>query len=78
MLGMPMESALNLLSVPESVQSALLQRSGTLGQLLTLVQACESSDDVAFDRAAGALQLSSAQINGAHLQALAWADHISD
>ena len=78
MLGMPMESALNLLSVPEAVQAALLQRQGTLGQLLSLAQACESSDDAAFDRAAGALQLSSAQINGAHLQALAWADHISD
>ena len=78
MLGMPMESALNLLSVPEPVQAALLQHEGILGQLLKLTQACESSDDHAFDRAAGALHLSSAQINGAHLQALTWADHLSD
>ena len=31
-----------------------------------------------FDRAAGLLHLTSQQINFAHLQALAWADHISD
>lgn len=77
MLGMPMESALHLLSVPDAVQDALLQHQGTLGQLLSLAQACESSDDDAFDRAANSLQLSSAQINGAHLQALAWADHLT-
>ena len=78
MLGMPMEDALSLLHVPESVEEALLHRTGTLGNLLSLAQACESNDDDAFDRAAHALQLSSAQINGAHLQALAWADHVAD
>ena len=78
MLGMPMEDALSLLHVPETVEAALLHRTGVLGNLLSLAQACESNDDDAFDRAAAALQLSSAQINGAHLQALAWADHIAD
>ena len=78
MLGMPMQDALSLLHVPETVEEALLQRTGVLGNLLSLAQACESNDDDAFDRAAAALQLSSAQINGAHLQALAWADHIAD
>ncbi|MDD2713707.1 MAG: HDOD domain-containing protein [Simplicispira sp.] len=76
MLGLPMESALKLISVPEAVQAALLHHTGMLGNLLILVQACESNDDDAFDRAAGVLRLSSQQINGAHLQALAWADHI--
>ena len=78
MLGMSMKEALSLLHVPETVEEALLQRTGVLGNLLSLAQACESNDDDAFDRAAAALQLSSAQINGAHLQALAWADHIAD
>ena len=73
-----MKEALSLLHVPETVEEALLQRTGVLGNLLSLAQACESNDDDAFDRAAAALQLSSAQINGAHLQALAWADHIAD
>ena len=78
MLGMPMQSALGLLHVPQPVEEALLQRTGVLGNLLSLAQACESNDDDAFDRAAAALNLSSQQINGAHLQALAWADHIGD
>ncbi len=78
MLGLPMASALNLLSVGGSVEAALLRHEGTLGQLLRLAKACESNDDAAFDSAAGSLHLSSAQINGAHLQALAWADHVSD
>ena len=78
MLGLPMESALGLLSVPDPVQEALLHRTGVLGHLLVLAQACESNDDDAFDRAASALRLSSQQINGAHLQALAWADHMGN
>ena len=78
MLSMPMESALGLLNVPEPVTAALLRREGFLGDLLTLAEACESSDDAVFDRTAGLLHLSSQQINYAHLQALAWADHLAD
>ncbi|MGP1628691.1 MAG: EAL and HDOD domain-containing protein [Giesbergeria sp.] len=78
MLGMPMESALRLISVPEPVAQALLHHEGPLGALLKLAEACESSDDAAFDHAAVALGLTSSQINGAHLQALAWADHLSE
>ena len=70
--------AKGLSSIEKLVEAALLHNSGTLGDLLSLAQACESNDDDAFDRAANALQLSSPQINGAHLQALAWADHIGD
>ncbi|QNP60846.1 EAL and HDOD domain-containing protein [Paenacidovorax monticola] len=78
MLGMPMESALGLLSVPEPVAAALLRREGVLGELIALAEACESSDDAVFDRAAATLHLSSQQINWAHLQALAWADHVTE
>ena len=78
MLSMPMESALGLLNVPEPVAAALLRREGFLGDLLTLAEACESSDDASFDRTAGLLHLSSQQINLAHLQALAWADQLGD
>lgn len=78
MLGMPMESALHLITVPEPVAQALLAHEGPLGALLRLAQACEHSDDTEFDHAASALGLSSSQINGAHLQALAWADHVTE
>lgn len=77
MLSMPLESALGLLHVPEPVRAALLRREGFLGDLLTLAEACESSDDVVFNRAATTLHLTSQQINLAHLQALAWADHLT-
>ena len=78
MLGMPMDEALKLLSVPEPVADALQHRQGPLGELLTLAEACESNDDAAFDRTAATLHLSSQQINFAHLQALAWVDHLID
>lgn len=78
MLSMPMDAAVGLLNVPEPVAAALLRREGFLGDLLTLAEACESSDDAAFDRTAGLLHLSSQQINFAHLQALAWADQLTD
>jgi len=78
MLSMPMEAAMGLLNVPDAVSAALLRREGFLGDLLTLAEACESSDDAVFNRAAGLLHLSSQQINLAHLQALAWADQLTD
>ena len=78
MLSIPMESALSLLTVPDAVAAALLRREGVLGDLLTLAEACESSDDAVFHKAAGTLHLTSQQINLAHLQALAWADQITE
>ena len=78
MLPMPLAAALALISVPETVSSALLHEEGPLAMLLMLAKACESSDDAAFDQAARSLSLSSTQINGAHLQALAWTDHLTD
>ena len=78
MLPLPLAPALELVGVPDAVSGALLQDKGPLATLLTLARACESSDDVAFDLAARSLALSSMQINGAHLQALAWTDHLTD
>ena len=60
------------------MSGALLRGEGPLAMLLTLAKACESSDDEAFDLAARNLELDSTQINGAHLQALAWTDHLTD
>lgn len=78
MLSIPMEAAIGLLNVPEASAAALLRREGFMGDLLTLAEACESSDDAVFHRAAGTLHLSSQQINLAHLQALAWADQLTE
>lgn len=77
MLPLPLEPALALVTVPEAVSAALLQGQGPLAPLLTLAKACESSNDAVFHQAAHGLQLSSTQINSAHLQALAWTDQLA-
>ena len=76
MLGIPMEQALEAITLPETITTALLQRTGLLAPLLELTIACESEDDAAFARLAEALVLTNHQINWAHLQALAWAEAI--
>ena len=77
MIGMPMEQALALLSLPPSVVDALNNNKGPYAPYLALAIACETGDDEAFFKASEALKLSSQQINWAHLQALAWSDHLA-
>ena len=77
MLGMPMDKALEAISLPESVVSALLLRRGVLAPFLALTIACETADDEAFANAANELSLSNRQVNWAHLQALAWAESLN-
>lgn len=78
MLGVPMAQALHQLPLPEVVTDALLHGTGRLAPFLELTVACERGEDEGFAHAARALQLSSHQINLAHLQALAWADTLLD
>ena len=77
MLGMPMASAVKLLSVSPSARQALVEHQGPLANLLALAQACESGNKQALDLAAAALQLDIGKINAAHLQALDWAKKVS-
>ena len=78
MLGMSLTKALESISLPETVVNALLHDTGVLAPFLDLAKACESADDAAFSKAADALQLTNQQVNWAHLQALAWAETLSD
>lgn len=78
LLGMPLPKALESISLPQPVIDALLRNEGTFAPFLTLTKACESGDEAAFAKAAEELQLSNHQINWAHLQALMWADEISE
>ncbi|SDP37710.1 EAL and modified HD-GYP domain-containing signal transduction protein [Rhodoferax sp. OV413] len=77
MLGMPLEQALELLSLPPAVTEALQHGTGIYGPMLALTKACESNDDEAFTAAANAMQFSNHHINMAHMEALAWADTLS-
>ncbi len=76
MTGVPLPRALDDLPLPDAVRDVLLSRHGVLAPFLELAQACEAADDAAFARAAGTLQLSSHQVNMAHLEALAWAEEL--
>ena len=76
MLGMPLDKALESVSLPATVVSALLDNDGALAPFLALAKACETGDEVAFAAAAEELQLSNHQVNWAHLQALIWADQL--
>jgi c-di-GMP-related signal transduction protein len=78
MLGMSMDAALSTLSLPQAVTDALLHKSGVLAPFLTLTIACETGDDKAFADSANALNLSSNQINLAHLEALSWAETLTE
>ena len=74
MLGLPMEQAVKLLTLPDEVIEALLHRTGPLGTYLRLTEACETGDEDVFRECSETLGLSSQEINWAHLQALAWSD----
>lgn len=76
MLGVPMERALESVSLPESVVETLLHNTGVFAPFLELAKACESGDDAVFARTSQALHLSNHQVNMAHLQALVWADDL--
>jgi c-di-GMP-related signal transduction protein len=77
MLGVSMEAALATLALPSLVSDALLRGTGPLAPFLELAIACETGDDASFTRAASALGLGNKQINWAHLQALDWAETLS-
>ncbi len=76
MLGIPLQQALALLSLPQAVTDAVLHRSGVFGEMLTLTVACENNDDARFAEAATLLGLDNHQINMAHMEALIWADNL--
>lgn len=77
MVGLPLAEVLEAISLPENVTNALLHQTGPLAPFLKLTLACEDVDDAAFAENALALQLTGHQVNWAHLQALAWAEHLT-
>lgn len=73
-LGEPLAATVQQLPLPTAVRDALLGRQGLYAPLLELAEACEGSDDAAFDHAAEALHLQRRTVHEAHLQALKWAN----
>ncbi|RJG01202.1 EAL and HDOD domain-containing protein [Noviherbaspirillum sedimenti] len=76
LLGMPMETVLENIPLTEQVNEALLKRQGIYGPFLTLAEACEQGNTGAIGALADSLFVSPAQVNEAHLSALAWAQSL--
>lgn len=76
LLGIPMEEVLASIQLSDDVVAALLSRSGKYGQYLALAEACELNSNL-VSSLAGALSLTPAEVNKAHLSALAWTQSIA-
>ncbi len=74
MLEMPMEQALDKLNLPDSVNEALLKRSGVYGPFLQLAEACEGPDADRIRTLADSLIMDPELINKCHIDALAWTE----
>jgi EAL and modified HD-GYP domain-containing signal transduction protein len=76
LLGIPMDEVLSSIQLSDEVVEALLTRSGKYGPYLALAEACELNSALVSSLAAS-LQLSPAEVNKAHLSALAWTQAVS-
>ncbi|MBK8016977.1 MAG: HDOD domain-containing protein [Betaproteobacteria bacterium] len=76
-LQMPMDQLVGQLNLSESVNDALTARSGLYGPILKLAESVEVPESGALEQAAGNMQLSAAQVNRLHLEALAWANKLA-
>jgi len=76
LLGLPMDKVLESIQLPDEVVKALKGRQGSYGPYLALAEACELNSKLAASLAES-LGLAPAEVNGAHLQALAWAQSVA-
>ncbi len=77
LFGMPLAEVLQALTISEELSQALLQRAGSLGQLLTLVEAAEHADLLALTRGLQALQIEVASYNQIQADAYLWMQAIA-
>jgi EAL and modified HD-GYP domain-containing signal transduction protein len=74
----PMKDIVARMSLQEEIEAALLQRSGDLGDLLSLCGEIESGDAVAVQKRLHSRPgLNADALNGAQLEALGWANSIA-
>jgi EAL and modified HD-GYP domain-containing signal transduction protein len=73
-----MEAVLKQVSLPPLVNEVLLHHQGKYAPYLDLAIACEQSDDANISALAEAIGLDSNQVNNLHLDALIWAQQVSE
>jgi EAL and modified HD-GYP domain-containing signal transduction protein len=76
LLGLPMKEVLDTIQLSDEVVRALLTRGGMYGPYLALAEACELNSNLVASLAAS-LNISPAEVNQAHLSALAWAQNVA-
>ncbi|AVR97614.1 EAL and HDOD domain-containing protein [Pseudoduganella armeniaca] len=76
LLGLPMKDVLETIQLSDEVVKALLERGGRYGPYLALAEACELNSTLVSSLAA-ALKISPADVNKAHLSALAWTQNVT-
>ncbi|MDZ7938649.1 MAG: HDOD domain-containing protein [Rhodoferax sp.] len=77
MLGCTLAEALSMLGLDGAITEALLKGQGKYMDLLAMAIACEIDDDVIFADAAKRLGLTNRDINIAQMEAIVWADAIT-
>jgi c-di-GMP phosphodiesterase len=79
LLGIPLTEVLKTLPVPEDVRAALLERSGTLGDMLRLTELVEQTDaDAIAEMLDTRPFLDANRVNAAYVEAIDWANRIGE
>jgi hypothetical protein len=76
LLGARLEVVLDQMHLPEAISDALLRREGVYGPFLELALACESDASPDLLAKAAALGVTTAKLNHAQIEALAFADSL--
>ena len=77
-MGMSMEKVLNQISLPAEITEAILSQRGPYAPYLALAIACEQVDQTSISTLAKAIGREVEEINAAHMEALLWAQQVSD
>ncbi len=79
LLGVPLSDVLKTLPLPDEVRLALLDRSGTLGDMLRLVELVEQTDVPAIAAMLSRIpSLEATTVNKAYVDAIEWANRIGE
>ncbi|MGK2953399.1 MAG: EAL and HDOD domain-containing protein [Thiobacillus sp.] len=77
-MHMPMEQVLKQISLPAEITEAIISQRGPYAPYLALAIACEQDDQSSIETLAKEIGRDVADINAVHMDALLWAQELSD
>ncbi len=77
-MHMPMELVLKQVSLPADITDAIVSQRGPYAAYLALAIACEQDDQSSIEALAAQIGREVADINALHMDALLWAQQLSD